>query len=391
MSAFGNSGFGKKVAESAKEVPAVVEKPKEEKPKAPQTKAEKIKALEALTKVMDKAFGTTGTMMRLGEQSGLPVPSIATGMLSVDYGLLSCGGVPKGRIIEVYGPESSGKTTWALDTIAQAQKAGGLAAFVDAEHALDPQYAAKLGVDVENLFVSQPDYGEQALEIVDYLIESRAVDIIVVDSVAALVPKAELDGDMGDANVGLHARLMSQAMRKLTAKCHKAGIILIFINQVREKVGVMFGSPEVTTGGKALKFYASVRIDIRKTKYIGADGTPKEFQGGDKSDPIGHIMKLKAVKCKVGPPFRETEIYHFYETGFDRIGDMVSFADKLGIFKKRGSWVDLPQEGKEPLNLGNSMAAAKATVKDSLDIQAQIRALVWDKLNPPKEEKEEAA
>jgi recombination protein RecA len=361
----------------------------EVKAEAPQSRDAKFKALVKLGKDMEVEFKAKGMLIRLGDRAGEPVPSIPLGLVSLDNWVLGCGGLPKGRIIEIFGPESAGKTTITLDILASVQRAGGLGAFVDAEHALDPQWAATLGVDVDNLFVSQPDYGEQALQVVERLVDSRAVDVIVVDSVTALVPKAELEGEIGDSNIGLQARLMSQAMRILVAKVAKSGVTVIFINQIREKIGVMFGSPEVTTGGRALKFFASVRLDVRKTKMIGEGGAVKEFQGGDKSVPIGNIIKIKSVKNKVAAPFRETEVRLLYDSGLDRVADMVSFADKIGVFTKRGSWIDLVtgDKGDETtITLGNGVVAASERVKEDEKVQAIIRARVWEILNPPKEE-----
>ena len=354
-------------------------------PSYPKTHAEKVKALVDLSKVMDAEFKVTGSLIRLGDRSGVPVPSVCTNCPSMDHWALGCGGVPEGRIIEIFGPESAGKTTITLDWIAQFQKAGRLAAFVDAEHALDPQWAALNGVDVDSLFISQPDYGEQALQIVERLIDSHAVGIIVVDSVTALVPKAELEGEIGDQNIGLQARMMSQAMRILVAKVAKSKVTLVFINQIRDKIGVMFGNPETTTGGKALKFFASQRIDVRKTKMIGESGNIKEFKGGDTSVPIGNVLKIKVVKNKVAAPFRETELHLLYETGIDRIGDMITFADKIGVFSKRGSWIDVKLDGVTT-ELGNGIAQAKANLKASKDLQAILSAAIYNVTNPPKEE-----
>lgn len=349
-------------------------------------RAAKFKTLQELSKSLDVELKVTNSLIRLGERANVPVPSVCLDLPSIDQYVLGCGGVPRGRIIEIFGPESSGKTTTTLDWIAAFQRAGELAAFVDAEHALDPQWAKTLGVDVDNLFISQPDYGEQALKIVEALIDSRAVGIIVVDSVSALVPKAELEGEIGDAHVGLLARLMSQAMRILVAKVAKSDVTLIFINQIRDKIGVMFGNPEVTTGGKALKFFASVRLDVRKTKLITAGGGTKEFGDGDKTPPIGNLIKVKAVKNKVGTPFREAEIALLYDSGIDRVGDIVSFADRLGVFSKRGSWFDFVDDSGKVVILGNGGAAAKETVRASKDLQRQIQAAIYNKLNPVNDE-----
>ncbi len=299
---------------------------------------------------MDKQFGK-GTVLRLGSRNVLPVTVIASGSISLDAAL-GVGGFPRGRVVEVFGPESSGKTTLALQVIAQAQKAGGTAAFIDAEHALDPAYARKLGVDVDNLLVSQPDYGEQALEITGALVTSGGVDIVVVDSVAALVPKAELDGEMGDSHMGLHARLMSQAMRKLTGTVARTNTLLVFINQIREKIGVMFGNPETTTGGRALKFYSSVRIEVRRMTAI---------KDGDKV--VGNRTKIKVVKNKVAAPFREAEVDILFGEGISREGDLLDLGVVQGLVEKSGSWFSY---GGERIGQGRDNARSFLTANPEL-------------------------
>ena len=320
---------------------------------------EKKKALEMAMSQIEKQFGK-GSVMKLGEFKAMEVEAIPTGALSLDIAL-GIGGVPRGRIIEIYGPESSGKTTLALHVVAEAQKMGGEAAFIDAEHALDPVYAKKLGVDIDNLIVSQPDTGEQALEITESLVRSGALDVIVVDSVAALVPKAEIDGDMGDSHMGLQARLMSQALRKLAGALNKTKTVLIFINQLREKIGVMFGNPETTTGGRALKFYASVRMDIRKTENIKQDG---EFKGSR--------ARVKIVKNKVAPPFREAEFDIVYGEGISKAGNILDMAVNLDIIEKSGSWFSYD---------GNRIGQGRENVKKYLienpeileEVEAKVR------------------
>ncbi len=316
--------------------------------------AEKQKALEAALGQIEKQFGK-GSVMKLGEFKAMNVEAIPTGALSLDIAL-GIGGIPKGRIIEVYGPESSGKTTLALHMIAEAQKMGGEAAFIDAEHALDPVYAKHLGVDIDNLIVSQPDTGEQALEIAEALVRSGAIDIIVVDSVAALVPKAEIDGDMGDAHVGLQARLMSQALRKLAGVINKSNSVIVFINQLREKVGIMFGNPETTPGGRALKFYASVRMDIRKIENIKQDG-----------DVVGNRVRVKVVKNKVAPPFREAEFDIVYGKGISKSGNILDLGINLGLVDKSGSWF-----GYNGTRIGQGRENAKKYLEDNPEIMQEI-------------------
>jgi recombination protein RecA len=315
---------------------------------------ERLKALDVAVSQIEKQFGK-GSIMRLGQQSSMPAEVISTGALSIDHAL-GIGGVPRGRVIEIFGPESSGKTTLALQVIAEAQKTGGLAAFVDAEHALDAGYAKKLGVDLDNLLVSQPDNGEQALEIVEVLIRSNSVDVVVVDSVAALVPRAEIDGEMGEAQMGLQARLMSQALRKLTGAVSKSKTALIFINQLREKIGVMFGNPETTTGGRALKFYASVRIDIRR---IGAIKDGEAVVGGR--------TRVKIVKNKMAAPFREAEFDVMYGEGISREGDLIDLAVEHKIIEKSGAWFAFAGE-----RLGQGRENVKNFLKEHTDLRQTI-------------------
>lgn len=321
---------------------------------------EKRKALEAAMAQIEKQFGK-GSVMKLGEFKAMEIEAIPTGALSLDIAL-GIGGVPRGRIIEVFGPESSGKTTLALHVIAEAQKMGGEAAFIDAEHALDPVYAKKLGVDIDNLIVSQPDTGEQALEITESLVRSGALDVIVVDSVAALVPKAEIDGDMGDSHMGLQARLMSQALRKLAGAINKSKTVLIFINQLREKIGIMFGNPETTTGGRALKFYASVRLDIRKIENIKQDGEVK-----------GNRVRVKVIKNKVAPPFREAEFDIVYGEGISKAGNILDMAVNLDIIEKSGSWFSYNGE-----RIGQGRENVKKYLKDNPEILEEVEGKVRD-------------
>ncbi|HXV75189.1 MAG TPA: recombinase RecA [Candidatus Polarisedimenticolaceae bacterium] len=311
---------------------------------------DKGKSVDLAISQIERQFGK-GSIMKLGQRGKFDVPVIPTSSLSIDYAL-GVGGIPRGRVVEIFGPESSGKTTLALHVVAEAQRAGGLAAFIDAEHALDPEYAGKLGVDVDNLMVSQPDSGEQALEIAEILIRSGALDVVVIDSVAALVPKAELDGEMGDSHVGLQARLMSQALRKLTAIVAKSHTSLIFINQIREKIGVMFGNPETTTGGRALKFYASLRLDIRR---IGA------IKEGDET--IGNRTKLKVVKNKVAPPFRVAEFDILYGEGVSREGDLLDLGVAHNVIDKSGSWYSYGE-----LRLGQGRENARIFLRDNPDL-----------------------
>ncbi len=315
---------------------------------------DKDKALDAALSQIERAFGK-GSIMRLGQNTNIDIEAISTGSLGVDIAL-GIGGLPKGRIIEIYGPESSGKTTLALSVIAQAQKKGGTCAFIDAEHALDPAYAKKIGVDIDNLLISQPDAGEQALEIADTLVRSGAIDVLVVDSVAALVPKAELEGEMGDSHMGLQARLMSQALRKLTSTISRSNTLVIFINQIRMKIGVMFGNPETTTGGNALKFYASVRIDIRRIGSIK-----------DKDDVIGSQTRVKIVKNKVAPPFKVIDFDIMYGEGISKTGELIDLGIKAGLVEKAGAWFSYKGE-----KLGQGRENAKLFLKDHPEIAEEI-------------------
>ena len=324
---------------------------------------EKKKALESALGQIEKQFGR-GSVMKLGDFTAMNVEAIPTGALSLDVAL-GIGGIPKGRIVEIFGPESSGKTTLALHMIAECQKKGGEAAFIDAEHALDPVYAKHLGVDIDNLIVSQPDTGEQALEIAEALVRSGAIDIIVVDSVAALVPKAEIDGDMGDAHVGLQARLMSQALRKLAGVLNKSNTAIVFINQLRENVGVMFGNPETTPGGRALKFYASVRLDIRKTENLKQDG-----------EVFGNRVRVKVVKNKVAPPFREAEFDIIYGKGISKSGNILDLGVNLDIVEKSGSWF-----AYEGTRIGQGRENAKKYLEDNPTVMEEVEKKVRAKFN----------
>ena len=322
------------------------------------------KALTAALGQIERQFGK-GAVMRMGDQQAVDVPAISTGSLALDIAL-GIGGVPRGRVVEIYGPESSGKTTLTLQVVAEAQKAGGTAAFVDAEHALDPTYAEKLGVDVDDLLVSQPDTGEQALEISDMLVRSGAVDVVVVDSVAALTPKAEIEGEMGDSHVGLQARLMSQALRKLTANIKRSNTLVIFINQIRMKIGVMFGSPETTTGGNALKFYSSVRMDIRR---IGA------IKKGD--EVIGNETRVKVVKNKMAPPFKEAHFEILYGEGISRVGEIIEMGVKEGLIDKAGAWYSYNGD-----RIGQGKENARQFLKDNPEIAQDLENTLRERLLP---------
>jgi recombination protein RecA len=320
--------------------------------------SDKQKALDAALAQIDRAFGK-GSAMRLGSREAIEIETISTGSLGLDIAL-GIGGLPRGRVVEIYGPESSGKTTLALHAVAEAQKNGGVAAFVDAEHALDPVYARKLGVDIDNLIVSQPDTGEQALEITDTLVRSNAVDILIVDSVAALVPRAEIEGEMGDSHVGLQARLMSQSLRKLTGSISKSKCLVIFINQLRMKIGVMYGNPETTTGGNALKFYASVRLDIRRTGQIK-----------DRDDIVGNATRVKVVKNKLAPPFKQVEFDIMYGEGVSKLGEILDLGVKAGLVEKSGAWFSY-----DSIRIGQGRENAKTYLKDNPEVAARLERAI---------------
>ncbi|AZI34816.1 protein RecA [Caenibius tardaugens NBRC 16725] len=326
------------------------------------------KALDAALAQIDRAFGK-GSAMKLGSREAMQIEAISTGSLGLDIAL-GIGGLPRGRIVEIYGPESSGKTTLALHAIAEAQKGGGTAAFVDAEHALDPVYAKKLGVDIDELIVSQPDTGEQALEIVDTLVRSNAIDVLVIDSVAALVPRAEIEGEMGDSHVGLQARLMSQALRKLTGSINRSRCLVIFINQVRMKIGVMYGNPETTTGGNALKFYASVRLDIRRTGQIK-----------DRDEIVGNATRVKVVKNKVAPPFKQVEFDIMYGEGVSKIGEMIDLGVKAGLVEKSGAWFSY-----DSVRIGQGRENAKQFLKDNPELCDKLEAAIRGRTDQVAEE-----
>ncbi|MFQ3576667.1 MAG: recombinase RecA, partial [Cytophagales bacterium] len=326
-------------------------------------KAEKLKALQMVIDKLDKEYGK-GTVMKLSDERVVDIPAISTGSLGLDLAL-GIGGLPRGRVVEIYGPESSGKTTLTLHCIAEAQKQGGIAAFIDAEHAFDKTYAEKLGIDTENLLISQPDNGEQALEIAEHLIRSGAIDVIVIDSVAALVPKGELEGDMGDSKMGLQARLMSQALRKLTGAINKTGSCCIFINQLRDKIGVMFGNPETTTGGNALKFYASVRLDIRKVGQIK-----------DGENVIGNRTRVKVVKNKVSPPFKVVEFDIMYGAGISKVGEMIDLGVELGVIQKSGSWFSYKSN-----KIGQGRDTVKTVLLENPELFEEVEKEIKEKVN----------
>ena len=337
-------------------------KPEKAAPELSKVAADRAKALEIALGQIEKQFGK-GAAMKLGERPDQTIEVVRTGALSLDIAL-GVGGVPRGRIVEIFGPEASGKTTVALHIVAEAQRAGGTAAFIDAEHALDPAYAGRLGVDIDNLIISQPDTGEQALEITEALVRSGAIDVIVIDSVAALVPKAEIDGEMGDAHVGLQARLMSQALRKLAGIISKSNTVAIFINQLREKVGVMFGNPETTPGGRALKFYSSVRLDVRRTETL-RNGT----------DVVGSRTRVKVVKNKVAPPFKEAEFDIIYGEGISKVGEIIDMGVEMEILQKSGSWFSYNGE-----KLGQGREAIKQLLHDNPEMAAEIEGKIRDRI-----------
>ncbi|MBW8744888.1 MAG: recombinase RecA [Sphingomonas sp.] len=320
--------------------------------------SERQKALDAALAQIDRAFGK-GSAMKLGSREKIEIEAISTGSLGLDIAL-GIGGLPRGRIVEIYGPESSGKTTLALHAIAEAQKAGGTAAFIDAEHALDPAYAKKLGVDIDNLIVSQPDTGEQALEITDTLVRSNAIDVLVIDSVAALVPRAEIEGEMGDSHVGLQARLMSQALRKITGSISRSRTLVIFINQIRMKIGVMYGNPETTTGGNALKFYASCRLDIRRTGQIK-----------DRDDIVGNTTRVKVVKNKVAPPFKQVEFDIMYGEGISKVGEILDLGVKAGMVEKSGAWFSY-----DSIRIGQGRENAKIYLRENPEVCARLEKAI---------------
>lgn len=360
--------FGKK--NNAEKAPVVVVP-------VPTTDTEKFKRLFSLSAQLDKKHGTTNSLMRLGTKNIVKLPCIQSNLPTLDYDVFGCGGIPRGRLIEIFGPESAGKTTATLHFIAQAQQQGDIAAFVDAEHALDPGYARKLGVNIDNLLISQPDNGEDALQVVDELVKSQCVGLIVVDSVAALVPQAELEADMGTNHVGLQARMMSQAMRKLAGNCDKHKVTVIFINQIREKIGTMYGNPETTTGGRALKFASSIRLDVRRKE---------EIKVGDRL--VGHQLRLKAVKNKVGTPLQETLVNLYYPDtefpcGLDMTGDMITYASKRGLFEMSGSWysMDLGNVGEDKKPLGvERLANGLASLKERLREDKKALAIIKKKV-----------
>lgn len=333
------------------------------KDKKVQENNEKMKALKLTIERLEKTYGK-GSIMRMGDSSIEEMDVISTGSISIDHAI-GVGGFPRGRVVEIYGPESSGKTTLAIHAIAEAQKKGGIAAFIDAEHAFDAYYAKKLGVDIDNLLISQPDNGEQALEITDNLIRSGAIDIIVIDSVAALTPRSEIEGEMGDSKMGLHARLMSQALRKLTSSISKTKVTCVFINQLREKIGVMFGNPETTTGGNALKFYASLRVDIRRMTQI---------KDGDKI--LGNRVRVKIVKNKVAPPFKQAELDIIYGLGFSKVGEIVDLGVDQGVIKKSGSWFSYGET-----KLGQGREAVKSLILDNPELMEELEQKIIENLN----------